>query len=221
MVEILFSKPEEESMHIQQTQYSPKLAKGRIDIIDSAQRNPDKPGGWASTRVSIRSRKLHTWSRETPHLSTFWEQTAALLERVSSGKKKLSQSQTYLSSRENNRAQKQSCSFEFTLVWDLFLRAQAVQQWNGLSKEMREAVPWRSPKWDKVWAGTTSCCQELCSDGEAGQDILQESLKAHRFVIPIHKNPLQTFLHILRHFPSARFSVLAKRSLFSHLFYLE
>lgn len=85
MVEILFSKPEEESMHIQQTQYSPKLAKGRIDIIDSAQRNPDKPGGWASKR------KLHTWSTETPHLSTFWEQTADLLERVSSGKKTLTE----------------------------------------------------------------------------------------------------------------------------------
>lgn len=44
-------------------------------------RNLRKPANWANRRAPIRSKKLHTWARMTPHISTEQEQTAALLER--------------------------------------------------------------------------------------------------------------------------------------------
>lgn len=74
---------------------------------------------------------------------------------------------------------------------------------------------------DKARAGMTLCCQQLCFDGEVGWDIIQRSFTRHRRVILSCKNRLQEFFPILtRHFPLARFSVLAKRNLFSHQIYL-
>lgn len=60
------------------------LERGRFDMPygrDSTQRNLRKPENWANRRAPIRSKKSHTWARMTPHTSTDWEQTAALLER--------------------------------------------------------------------------------------------------------------------------------------------
>lgn len=138
MSEILSSKPEEET----------KCIYSNLSTVSTLQR-----GGLIknSRRVPIRSRKLHTWTRETPHHSTGWDQTAAMLERCWTSQLRIKT----ITEPKPSQQQKTTEHKSKVAAWEVhtglrpFPRAQAVQQWNKLSKKIAEAVPWRCPKWGR------------------------------------------------------------------------
>jgi len=75
-------KEETERIHCKHSD-NIELGKGENDMPysrASTPRNLDKLEDWANRRLPVRNRKVQTWARLTPHSSTDWEQTAALLK---------------------------------------------------------------------------------------------------------------------------------------------